>query len=235
MEDPADLPALIAPSERTLPQMLRRQAALHGPRKLLDIGGSVWTFADTLEMAARFGGTLRAARIERGDHVAIICGNRAELLQVYLGCGWIGAVTVPINVASRGAQLAHILTNSQAKLLVVQAEHAEALETLDAVPSSLCAVWLIGDTPVATRWPNMAKFPAPAEPVPEVPVAPGDTVAILYTSGTTGVSKGVCCPHAQYFWWGVNTARLLGVRGDDVLLTTLPLFHTNALNTFYQA
>ncbi|HLJ05392.1 MAG TPA: ATP-dependent acyl-CoA ligase [Acetobacteraceae bacterium] len=235
MEDPADLPALIGPSERTLPRMLRRQAALHGPRKLLDIGGDVWTFADTLEMAARFGGTLRGAGIERGDHVAVICGNRAELLQVYLGCGWIGAVTVPINVASRGAQLAHILTNSQAKLLVVQADHAEALETLDAVPPSLRAIWLIGDAPVAPRWPNVSSFPAPAEPVPEAPVGPGDTVAILYTSGTTGVSKGVCCPHAQYFWWGVNTARLLGVRGDDVLLTTLPLFHTNALNTFYQA
>ena len=71
--------------------------------------------------------------------------------------------------------------------------------------------------------------------MPEAAIGPGDTVAILYTSGTTGVSKGVCCPHAQYFWWGVNTARLLGLRGDDVLLTTLPLFHTNALNTFYQA
>ena len=76
---------------------------------------------------------------------------------------------------------------------------------------------------------------APSDPVPEADVGPGDTVAILYTSGTTGVSKGVCCPHAQYFWWGVNTARLLGVVRDDVLLTTLPLFHTNALNTFYQA
>ena len=235
MEDPADLPALIAPSERTLPSMLRRQAALHGARRLLDIDGRVWTFADTLEMAARFGGTLRAAGINRGDHVAVICGNRAELLQVYLGCGWIGAVTVPINVASRGAQLAHILTNSQAKLLVVQAEHAEALETLDTVPASLRGVWLIGDGAVAARWPDVTSFPAPAEPVSEAPVGPGDTVAILYTSGTTGVSKGVCCPHAQYFWWGVNTAHLLGVRGDDVLLTTLPLFHTNALNTFYQA
>jgi crotonobetaine/carnitine-CoA ligase len=235
MDDPAELPALIAPDARTLPQLLRRQAALHGDRKLLDIGGHVWTFADTLDTAARFGGTLRAAGIGRGDHVAVICGNRAELLQVYLGCGWIGAVTVPINVASRGAQLAHILSNSQAKLLVVQAEHAEALETLDAVPASLRAVWLIGDAPVADRWPSVAGFHSPAEPVAEAPLGPGDTVAILYTSGTTGVSKGVCCPHAQYFWWGVNTAHLLGVRGNDVLLTTLPLFHTNALNTFYQA
>ena len=77
--------------------------------------------------------TVPTALDVNGDHVAVICGNRAELLQVYLGCGWIGAVTVPINVASRGAQLAHILTNSQAKLLVVQAEHAEALETLEKV------------------------------------------------------------------------------------------------------
>ena len=186
-------------------------------------------------MAARFGGTLRAAGIERGDHVAVMCGNRAELLQVYLGCGWIGAVTVPINTASRGAQLAHILANSQAKLLVVQADLSAALDTLEIVPPSLRAIWLIGEADVPARWPRAAPFPAPAEPVPEAAVGPGDTVAILYTSGTTGVSKGVCCPHAQYFWWGVNTARLLGVRGDDVLLTTLPLFHTNALNTFYQA
>jgi crotonobetaine/carnitine-CoA ligase len=260
MEDIADLPSRIPPRERTLPRMLRRQAALYGDRRLVEIGGQAWSFAEALDMAARFGGTLQAAGIGRGDHVAVICGNRPELLQVYLGCGWIGAVTVPINTASRGAQLAHILANSQAKLLVVQAEHAEALGTLEAVPPALRAVWLIGDAGVGDAdvgdadtgdadvghadvgdahvpagWPRARAFPAPAEPVPEAAIGPGDTVAILYTSGTTGVSKGVCCPHAQYFWWGVNTARLLGIRGDDVLLTTLPLFHTNALNTFYQA
>ena len=157
------------------------------------------------------------------------------MMQVYLGCGWIGAVTVPINTASRGAQLAHILANSQAKLLVLQAEFTAAVDSLDVALPSLRAVWLIGDADLAERWPRPTRFPAPAEPVPEAAIGPGDTVAILYTSGTTGVSKGVCCPHAQYFWWGVNTARLLGLRDDDVLLTSLPLFHTNALNTFYQA
>ena len=164
-----------------------------------------------------------------------MCGNRRELLQVYLGCGWIGAVTVPINTASRGAQLAHILANSEAKLLVLQAEFANAVNSLEGGLPSLQAVWLIGDVELAERWPHPARFPAPAEPVPEAAIGPGDTVAILYMSGTTGVSKGVCRPHAQYFWWGVNTARLLGLRLDEVLLTTLPLFHSNALNTFYQA
>ena len=60
-------------------------------------------------------------------------------------------------------------------------------------------------------------------------------LTILYTSGTTGPSKGVCCPHAQYFWWGANTAALLGLSENDALQSTLPLFHTNALNTFFQA
>src|ERR1700739_4159257 len=145
MEDPADLPARIAPADRTLPRMLRRQAALHGDRRLVEVGGTRWTFAETLDMAERFGGALHAAGIRRGDSVAVICGNRAELLQVYVGCGWIGAVTVPINTASRGMQLAHILANSQAKLLVVQANFAAALDGLDVVPPSLRAIWLIGD------------------------------------------------------------------------------------------
>ena len=235
MEDIADLPSRLPPDERTLPRMLRRQAALHGNRRLVEIGGHAWSFTETLDMAARFGGTLHVAGIRRGDHVAVMCGNRQELLQVYIGCSWIGAVTVPINTASRGKQLAHILANSQAKLLVLQAEFADAVDSLEVALPSLRAVWMIGDANLAERWPRAASFPAPAEPVPEAAIGPGDTVAILYTSGTTGVSKGVCCPHAQYFWWGVNTARLLGLRGDDVLLTTLPLFHTNALNTFYQA
>jgi len=235
MEDIASLPSRLPPEHRTLPHMLRRQAALYGDRRLVEIDGQAWSFAATLELAARFGGTLQAAGIGRGDHVAVICGNRAELLQVYLGCGWIGAVTVPVNTASRGAQLAHILANSQAKLLVLQAEFAGALESLESVPPSLRAVWLIGDADVPAGWPPAVRFPAPGQAVAEAAVGPGDTVAILYTSGTTGVSKGVCCPHAQYFWWGVNSARLLGLRDDDVLLTTLPLFHTNALNAFYQA
>jgi crotonobetaine/carnitine-CoA ligase len=78
-------------------------------------------------------------------------------------------------------------------------------------------------------------MPPPGEAWPAASIRPGDTLAILYTSGTTGPSKGVCCPHAQFFWWGLNTAHLLGVRGDDVLCTPLPLFHTNALNTLFQA
>jgi crotonobetaine/carnitine-CoA ligase len=64
---------------------------------------------------------------------------------------------------------------------------------------------------------------------------PSDTLAILYTSGTTGPPKGVVCPHAQFWWWGQNTGDALGITEGDVLFTCLPLFHTNALNTVVQA
>ena len=78
-------------------------------------------------------------------------------------------------------------------------------------------------------------MPPVGEPIEAAAVEPNDLALILYTSGTTGPSKGVCCPHAQYFWWAVNTASLLQLGAVDVLCTSLPLFHTNALNTFYQA
>src|SRR5262249_42194667 len=106
-----------APAERTLPAMLARQAERNGDRPLVSAGDVSWTYAETAAIAARTAGTLRAAGIGAGDRVAIICSNRIELLGLLLGCGWLGAVAVPINVASRGAQLQHILTNSGARLL----------------------------------------------------------------------------------------------------------------------
>jgi crotonobetaine/carnitine-CoA ligase len=92
-----------------------------------------------------------------------------------------------------------------------------------------------GDVPSEARGVPVAEYPGWGDAVDPAAIGPGDTIAILYTSGTTGPSKGVCCPHAQFYWWGVNTAAILDVRQDDVLYTCLPLFHTNALNTFVQA
>src|SRR6185312_10348964 len=84
---------LFAPSERTLPAMLTRQAERYGTKPLVSTGGVTWSDA-----AARFAGTLRSAGVKAGDCVALICSNRIEFLQVTLGCAWLGAVAVPINV-----------------------------------------------------------------------------------------------------------------------------------------
>ena len=97
-------------------------------------------------------------------------------------------------------------------------------------------IWLIGGT-LPTPFDRIAvtSVPPRADAVRPGATDPAQSLAILYTSGTTGPSKGVCCPHAQYFWWGINGIRNLEIREGDVLCTTLPLFHTNALGTFHQA
>jgi crotonobetaine/carnitine-CoA ligase len=230
------LPVRFPASRRTLPHILTEQAGQYGERPLAVFDDVAWSYADGLDMAGRAGALLASAGIGQGDRVAIFCSNRPEFLAMFLGCAWIGAVMVPINTASRGAPLRHVLANCGARLLIADAEIASAFDELADAFGGIDVIWAIGgdgDQMIAGRVAN----PLPAFPasVAAAEVRPGDTLAILYTSGTTGPAKGVCCPQAQFFWWGVNTARGLGIREGDVLLTTLPLFHTNALNCFWQA
>lgn len=226
--------------ERTVPRLLQRQAQQFGRRALLAMPGTTWTHADAAPRAAARAGALRAAGVQRGDRVALMCGNRIEMLETVLACGWIGAVAVPVNTASMPAQLQHVLGDSGAKLLVAEAAYLERLPR--PLPPGLDWIWVLDD---GTRQPNggsacgdratVESWPPPRAEEAAADLAPGDLFAILYTSGTTGPPKGVMCPHAQYVAWGLNTARVLGLGADDVLGTTLPLFHINALNTYAQA
>ncbi|MDH2401209.1 ATP-dependent acyl-CoA ligase [Bradyrhizobium sp. SSUT18] len=227
---------LFPPSDRILSTILTRQAARYGDRVLLVAGETRWSFAQTAAIAAASAQALVDAGIKPGDRVALMCSNRPEFLQVYLGCAWLGAVAVPINTALRGFQLSHIFRNSRPALLVVEAQFIAAIDSVEAGVELPPRIWIIGAAAGAVDA-RLSRVPLPAlgAAAPAGAVRPGDTVAILYTSGTTGPAKGVCCPQAQLFWWGIYSARALGVREGDVLFTTLPLFHTNALNAFYQA
>jgi crotonobetaine/carnitine-CoA ligase len=211
-----DLPT----AEWTVPRLLAGQAQRYGDKPLVVCGATTWSYRDAVERAARTAGALEERGIEPGDRIALLCGNRLELLEVVLGCAWLGAIAVPLNTALRGAGLRHALGDSGARVVVVESELVGVLDQVDLPVER----WVVGET-----------FPEPGAVLPPRPAAPGDTLAILYTSGTTGLPKGVCCPHAQFFWWGVTVGECLEITDDDVLHTCLPLFHTNALNAFFQA
>jgi len=223
-------------ADRVLSTILTRQAEQYGDRVLFVCGETRWTYSQTVAVAAASAKLLADAGIRPGDRVALMCSNRPEFMQVYLGCAWLGAITVPINTALRGIQLSHILRNSTPVLLVVESTLLTAIETLDRDVELPGQIWTIGGPPATqdAKW-SSAPMPSAGAQAPAGAARPGDTVAILYTSGTTGPAKGVCCPQAQLFWWGIYSARALGICEGDVLFTTLPLFHTNALNAFYQA
>ena len=224
---------------QTLPAMLMDQAARQGARAWVQAPGGTLEYGEAPAHAARWAALLAAHGVRRGDRVALMAGNRIEFLSVVLGCGWLGAVAVPINTASRGMQLRHILENSACVLLVADAASCAGLATVDGDGLALREIWLLdGDAPPAGAGAARAGRVAPAAPpegVEPADLGPGDMLAILYTSGTSGLSKGVCCPHAQFWWWGLIAARNLEIRGEDVLYTSLPLFHTNALNACFQA
>ena len=233
-------------ARRTLPAMLLRGAERHGRRSLLAFGDATWSHRDLPRVAAARAATLREAGVVRGDRVAVMLTNRIELIEVFVACGWLGAAAVPINTAAMGPQIGYVVSDSAARLLVMEAGFAARLATAELCGTALEKIWVVGETKAGDAMPEgiaciaFPPLPDVADPAgtvaaEEPPILPSDPLAILYTSGTTGPAKGVLCSHAQYHWWGVHSAEVLGVGPGDVLCTTLPLFHINALNTFAQA
>jgi crotonobetaine/carnitine-CoA ligase len=226
--------------EQTLPALLERQAARYEERPLFRCGDAELSYRAVCELAARSAGRLVEAGVRPGDRIATMCENRLELFELILGCAWGGAIVVPINTASRGAQLEHILGNCGSRLLVVESANLEAFASLSS-RGSIERAWVLPpldgarrDPVAVTGW-SIDEVPPAGEPIAPHPACPGEIAAILYTSGTTGPSKGVRCPHAQFYWWGVLMSESLRIVEGDVMYTCLPLFHTNALNAFVQA
>jgi crotonobetaine/carnitine-CoA ligase len=233
---PAELRDLSA-ADLTLPRLLRLQADRHGDRPLLHVGDVRRSYAEMPAAVADAAGRLAAAGIARGDRVAVMAPNGVEPLDLLLACGWLGAVPVMVNTAARGRPLQHILATSRARLLAIDVELLEALEVLEPGAVPLQRIWVLGGDPPAGEVAGvpMSLPPAGSAPAPVAETSPADVGVIIFTSGTTGPSKGVRCLHGQLFWWGVNTGWNLQLTRDDVLSTCLPLFHTNAVSAFVQA
>lgn len=227
---------LFAPEERTLSIMLSIQAKRSPERPFITFSGQTWTFDDAKNVAALYAGILQSAGIRKHDRVALISPNGFEFLTILLGSAWLGAVVVPINTASRGGQLQHILYNSGATILVIDPAFQTNLDHLDFSKLSIRRIWSTKNSEISSvAGISIENLPKTGQAISPGEVEPSDALAILYTSGTTGLSKGVLCPHAQYYWWAFNSRRVLQLQQDDILFTALPLFHNNALNTFYQA
>ncbi|GAB3000019.1 ATP-dependent acyl-CoA ligase [Streptomyces pseudoechinosporeus] len=207
----------------TVPQLVDAAAEKFGERTFLRMGDTTRTYAETREATATMAGALAARGCRPGDRIAALLPNRIELIDLILGCAWLGAVVVPLNTALRGRSLRHVLHEARPQFLYAEAELAErAVEA-----GHRGTVWVAGEEDVPA--------PGTTGAIPPAPVRPQDTAAVLFTSGTTGASRGVRCPQAQFVWWGRNVADSLRLTSDDVLFTCLPLFHTNALNTLAHA
>ncbi|HEX5414743.1 MAG TPA: ATP-dependent acyl-CoA ligase [Chloroflexota bacterium] len=188
------------------------------------------SYAGFVASAERAANALYGLGVRDGDNVCVMLGNHPDHLHVWFGLARLGAVAVPINVHLKGEGLGYILEHSEAKLSIVEAELVERVLALPSLPPALATIAVRGGAPPARRcldWGALAAAAWPASPPAATP--PEAVAAILYTSGTTGPSKGVMLSHAAY----LNSARafaeeMVHATPDDVFFTTLPLFHINA-------
>ncbi|MGW3288146.1 AMP-binding protein [Streptomyces sp. NPDC001002] len=207
----------------TIPGLLDAAAGEFGERPFLRVGEVTRTYAQTRTAAAGMAGALAERGCRRGDRVAVMAGNRIEVVDLILGCAWLGAVLIPLNTGLRGDGLRQVLTAAEARFLLVDEDLADRV----VAAGFQGELWTLGGDGVPA--------PGTTAAVPPAQVRPDDTAFVLFTSGTTGTPRGVRCPHAQAVWWGRNVSDSLRLTADDVLYTCLPLFHTNALTTLTQA
>lgn len=224
-------------ASRTLPEILRLQAARHGDKLLIAAPTRSITYAEAPDVAARNASRLRAAGAGVGDRIVAFLSDGMELLELWFGAAWLGAILTPINTAFRGEQLRRALSVADPALIVTEGPLLSHLCNLAIQPPAAARFWVMDAAAIAdldSQAPVEPLPPASASPPPYM-AQPGDPIAIIYTSGSSGPAKGVICPHGQFFWWGVLTSEALEANSKDVLFTTLPFFHINALNTLWQA
>ena len=184
--------------------------------------GRTWSYGDVVALSGRFANTLHAAGVAPGDRVAVQVEKSVEALILYLACLRAGAVYLPLNTAYTLAELAYFIADAEPRLIVcdpkvkagVEAIAAgAAVETLDADGKGTLADAAAGQPEAFATAEN----------------GPDDLAAILYTSGTTGRSKGAMLTHDNL----VSNARTLAgywrFTPSDVLLHALPIYHTHGL------
>ncbi|WP_159712586.1 malonate--CoA ligase [Geminicoccus flavidas] len=186
--------------------------------------GPVLSYDGMLDMSGRLANLLVEEGVEPGDRVAVQVEKSVEALLLYLACVRAGAAFLPLNPAYTDVELEYFLQDAEPKLVVTDPGRVKGVVDLAyAVKATLLTLGTDGQGSLMA---------GAAEQVPEfedVARGPDDLAAILYTSGTTGRSKGAMLSHENL----ASNARVLveawRFTPDDVLIHALPIFHTHGL------
>jgi long-chain acyl-CoA synthetase len=195
--------------ERTAVEVLRRD------------GLESWTYERLRSRAETMAASLAARGVGPGDRCALLAENGTQWCAAFLGLLRLGAVPVPLDTTYTPKQIARLVTDCRARLILVSARFREGLEQSPETSNAAC--------PVLPLSSNAGPEPASHADLPPVAsVKPDDTAVILYTSGTTSDPKGVVLTHGNLLCEIDAALHVVSVTEDDAVLGVLPMFHVLA-------
>jgi crotonobetaine/carnitine-CoA ligase len=205
--------------------------------------GRRFSFREVHQLSNALANGLLGLGVGKAAHVALLMENCPEQVLSSFALGKLGAVAVPINAASRGEHLHYFLEQSDSEALIIEARLLDRILAIgvERLPA-LKLIVIVNDGHEASlpagSW-RSASFESLLQSIdtpPPVEVSFRDRAMIMYTSGTTGPSKGCVFSQVRTLLWGMSHAEAHGYRPNDVFYVCMPLFHVSALQgTLYNA
>ncbi|GAA5125530.1 AMP-binding protein [Pseudonocardia adelaidensis] len=218
---------------------LRRHASYRAAFPVLRYAGGNLTYGELNDRAARCAASLAASGTGRGDRIAYLGMNSTSFVVTMFAAFRLGAVFVPVNFRLAEPELQQVLRLSGATTIVAEEDHRGPIEAVRG-NTVLQRFLLVDDDseapahPAATPWEPWSSLLATATPQEEVvPQGFDDLATLMFTSGTTGLPKGVMLTHGNLWWSAVNADSVLDTRPGEVTHVAAPLFHAGAFNSFF--
>ncbi|MGA8261755.1 MAG: AMP-binding protein [Arenicellales bacterium] len=212
--------------------MLRKRVERFADKPWVVCGSGSYSYRDVDEQSARLAAGLARSGIGRGDTVLLLLPDGIEIIYAWCALARLGAIEVPVNTHLRGNVLTHLINDSRARVCIVHVDLMERLLDGDSYPH-LKTLIEVGGSPGGDargtgarfgRIPFDSCFEERAVATEHEPRF-NDVGAVMYTSGTTGPSKGVMITHAHSYEYALAVAELLALKDTDVYYNPLPLFH----------
>ena len=210
-----------------LSHWIERHAAFTPQKTALRFASTDLTYADLDRRIAHAAAALTALGVREADRVAFLGFNNPLLLVLLFACARLGATLVPLNWRLAPPEHAWMLADCTPRVLFAEPAFIPHVEEIRA---GLAAIKLVSVGPAPEGWLCWDDLPGDAQSMEASAAAEDSPLLLCYTSGTTGLPKGVVLTQRALFWNAINSAHLHDLTRDDRVLTTLPLFHVGGLN-----